>query len=121
MIEVSLDDFLYNYFLINKGVDHVSARDIFGISDRVSEYNSRQNRFDDMVHLNFYSDDFHCVHLDFKLAPNGDGMEKKNKTLTYDDDTIIKYIKLPEIVTDSIRIHTRIKKIKKLRNKKGEN
>jgi hypothetical protein len=117
MIDVSIDDFLYNYFLINKDVDYVSARDMFDIRMRVSDYNSRQKHFDDMVHLDFYQDDFQCVHLDFELSLDGNGMVKKKKPMTYDDNTIRNYMKLPPIVVESIKIQMRYKKIKQLRNK----
>ena len=117
MITVSLDDFLYNYCLINKGVDRVLIRDMMEIRMMVSEYNSNQNKFDEMIDFDFYQDDFQCVHLDFELSSDENAMVKKKKPMTYDDNTIINYMKLPQIVTESIKLHTRHKKIKRLRNK----
>ena len=119
MIDVSLDDFLYNYFLINPDVDQVSARDMFDIRMMVSDYNSNQKWEKELVHLDFYQDDFQCVHLDFEFDDHNGIMKKKKKPMTYDDNTIRDYMKIPNIVMESIRIHTRKKKLQQLlKNKK---
>ena len=110
MLEVKIDDFLYNYFLINKNMDYISVYDLNMIKLMV-------DRYQQSIYLDFCRDELTYEYLDFEYSVKNNIMKKKKSMLSYTDETIRDYIRIPDIVIYCIIQYTRHKKIKQIQNK----